>query len=150
MGLDRYKKTPCGFAFVKFTMRRHAHEAISCLSGTKLDGRIIRVELDAGFKQGRQYGRGVSGGQVRDDRRTTVDRGRVASSAKWEAPKKPAARPYPLAQQEQPSASSSTNTSAEVAGDKRRREDSDEEIDQQQPASKNPRFQEDGSDEEME
>lgn len=70
MGLDRHKKTPCGFAFVEFVYRFSAEAAISCLSGTKLDGRVIRVELDAGFKPGRQYGRGKSGGQVRDDRRT--------------------------------------------------------------------------------
>ena len=50
---------------------------MSLLSGTKLDGKMIRVELDAGFQPGRQYGRGVSGGQVRDDRRRTPDRKRT-------------------------------------------------------------------------
>ena len=29
---------------------------------------IVRVELDPGFKPGRQFGRGSSGAQVRDDR----------------------------------------------------------------------------------
>jgi nuclear cap-binding protein subunit 2 len=66
MGLDRIQKTPCGFAFVEYVRRKDALVAISCLSGTKLDGRVIRVELDAGFKPGRQYGRGSSGGQVRN------------------------------------------------------------------------------------
>jgi nuclear cap-binding protein subunit 2 len=68
MGLDRLKKTPCGFCFVEYEQRPHALAAVAHLSGTKLDGSIIRVELDAGFQPGRQYGRGASGGQVRHDR----------------------------------------------------------------------------------
>ena len=68
MGLDRFKKTPCGFAFVEYRHRIDALSAVANLTGTKLDGRVIRVELDAGFKPGRQYGRGAGGGQVRDDR----------------------------------------------------------------------------------
>lgn len=67
IGLDRLRKTPCGFGFVEYANRFAALAAVSLLSGTKLDGRVIRVELDAGFQPGRQYGRGVSGGQVRDD-----------------------------------------------------------------------------------
>lgn len=67
MGLDRLRKTPCGFCFVEYFHRRDAVTAVSMLSGTKLDGQIVRVELDAGFQPGRQYGRGISGGQVRDD-----------------------------------------------------------------------------------
>ncbi len=43
------------------------------ISGTKLDGRAIRVEMDKGFYEGREYGRGQSGGQVRDDLRRDVD-----------------------------------------------------------------------------
>jgi nuclear cap-binding protein subunit 2 len=69
MGLDRNKKTPCGFCFVDYYDRRIALRAVSLLTGSKLDGNIIRVELDAGFQPGREYGRGVHGGQVRDDRR---------------------------------------------------------------------------------
>lgn len=38
--------------------------AITCLDGTALDERIIKVGIDPGFKQGRQFGRGMSGGQV--------------------------------------------------------------------------------------
>ena len=34
------------------------------VSGTKLDDRIIRTDWDIGFVEGRQYGRGKSGGQV--------------------------------------------------------------------------------------
>lgn len=69
MGLDRLKKTPCGFCFVEYRHRASALAAVKDLSGTKLAGSVIRVELDAGFQPGRQYGRGVSGGQVRHDRK---------------------------------------------------------------------------------
>ncbi len=35
------------------------------LNGTLVDERPIRVDIDWGFVEGRQYGRGRSGGQVR-------------------------------------------------------------------------------------
>ena len=88
MGLDRFRKTPCGFCFVEYWSRRDALLAVSDLSGTKLDGRVIRVELDAGFQPGRQYGRGQSGGQVRDDRRNTFDPARTGKP-RWVPPKPP-------------------------------------------------------------
>lgn len=34
------------------------------VNGTRLDDRIIRTDWDAGFVDGRQFGRGKSGGQV--------------------------------------------------------------------------------------
>lgn len=34
------------------------------VSGTKLDERVIRCDLDLGYREGRQFGRGKSGGQV--------------------------------------------------------------------------------------
>lgn len=46
------------------------------VSGTKLDERIIRCDLDLGYKEGRQFGRGKSGGQVRDEHRQDYDPGR--------------------------------------------------------------------------
>lgn len=79
MGLDRLKKTPCGFCFVQYYDRASALSAVANLSGSKLDGRVIRVELDAGFHPGRQYGRGRSGGQVRDDKRATGRRGSASA-----------------------------------------------------------------------
>ena len=71
-GLDRYTRLPCGFCFVQYKYRKHALCAVSQLSGTQLDGQIIRVELDAGYKDGRQFGRGKSGGQVRVERNKSV------------------------------------------------------------------------------
>ena len=46
------------------------------LDGMKLDERYIRVDLDPGFREGRKYGRGRRGGQVRDEHRDTYDPGR--------------------------------------------------------------------------
>ncbi|XP_011176485.1 nuclear cap-binding protein subunit 2 [Zeugodacus cucurbitae] len=76
MGLDKYKKTPCGFCFVEYYMRTDAEMAMRYVNGTRLDDRLIRVDWDAGFIEGRQYGRGKTGGQVRDEYRTDYDAGR--------------------------------------------------------------------------
>jgi nuclear cap-binding protein subunit 2 len=69
MGLDKFKKTPCGFCFIEFDERSSALKSISYLKGTHLDGRDIQVDIDAGFEEGRQFGRGATGGQISDERR---------------------------------------------------------------------------------
>ena len=76
MGLDKYKKTPCGFCFVEYYLRSDAELCMRYINGTRLDDRIVRTDWDAGFIEGRQYGRGKSGGQVRDEYRTDYDGGR--------------------------------------------------------------------------
>ncbi|KAK5580050.1 hypothetical protein RB653_000063 [Dictyostelium firmibasis] len=76
MGLDRNQKTPCGFCFVEYYSKEDAADCIKYISGSKLDERLIRCDWDYGFKEGRQYGRGLSGGQVRDEYRTDYDPGR--------------------------------------------------------------------------
>ncbi|KAF8309807.1 RNA-binding domain-containing protein [Clavulina sp. PMI_390] len=76
MGLDRNTKTPCGFCFVEFYTHAEALAALRYVSGTKLDERIIRCDLDLGYSEGRQFGRGKSGGQVRDEHRQDYDAGR--------------------------------------------------------------------------
>ncbi|XP_042333889.1 nuclear cap-binding protein subunit 2 [Sceloporus undulatus] len=76
MGLDKVKKTPCGFCFVEYYTRAEAEHAMRYINGTRLDDRIIRTDWDAGFKEGRQYGRGRTGGQVRDEYRKDYDAGR--------------------------------------------------------------------------
>ena len=76
MGLDRNTKTPCGFCFVEYHRRADTEDAVRYISGCKLDDRILRVDYDGGFVEGRQYGRGRSGGQVRDEYRTDYDAGR--------------------------------------------------------------------------
>ncbi|KHO00681.1 nuclear cap binding protein subunit 2 [Metarhizium album ARSEF 1941] len=76
MGLDRFQKTPCGFCFVEYYTHQDALDCMKYIGGTKLDERIIRTDLDSGFEEGRQYGRGKSGGQVRDEYREDFDEGR--------------------------------------------------------------------------
>lgn len=76
MGLDRLQKTPCGFCFVEYYTHQDALDCMKYIGGTKLDERIIRTDLDPGFEEGRQYGRGKSGGQVRDEYREDYDEGR--------------------------------------------------------------------------
>ncbi|KAK5134218.1 Nuclear cap-binding protein subunit 2 [Meristemomyces frigidus] len=76
MGLDRFTKTPCGFCFVEYYTHEDALDCLKYVGGTKLDERIIRCDLDEGFVEGRQYGRGKSGGQVRDEYREEFDPGR--------------------------------------------------------------------------
>ncbi|KAJ6263308.1 nucleolin [Drechslerella dactyloides] len=76
MGLDRFAKTPCGFCFVEYYTHEDALDCMKYVGGTKLDERIVRTDLDPGFKEGRQYGRGKSGGQVRDEYREDFDAGR--------------------------------------------------------------------------
>lgn len=49
----------------RYYTRAGAENAMRFINGTRLDDRIIRTDWDAGFKEGRQYGRGKSGGQVR-------------------------------------------------------------------------------------
>jgi hypothetical protein len=69
MGLNRESKAPCGFCFVEYYTYENACACLKYISGTMCDGQIIRCELDGGFKQGRQFGRGKSGGQIRDERK---------------------------------------------------------------------------------
>lgn len=76
MGLDRNTKTPCGFCFVEYYKHSEAVACMRYISGTKLDERFIRCDLDPGYRDGRQYGRGRSGGQVRDEYRQEYDAGR--------------------------------------------------------------------------
>ncbi|EPQ58762.1 hypothetical protein GLOTRDRAFT_104101 [Gloeophyllum trabeum ATCC 11539] len=76
MGLDRNTRTPCGFCFVEYYTHEEALASMRYISGTKLDERIIRCDLDLGYKDGRQFGRGRSGGQVRDEHRQDYDPGR--------------------------------------------------------------------------
>lgn len=76
MGLDRITKSPCGFCFVEYYIHEDASDCMLFISGTKLDDRVVRCDLDPGYKEGRQWGRGKSGGQVRDEYREDFDNGR--------------------------------------------------------------------------
>ena len=76
MWLNMVHRTPCGFCFVEYYTHAEALACLRYISGTKLDERVIRTDLDPGFEEGRQYGRGKSGGQVRDEYRDDFDEGR--------------------------------------------------------------------------
>jgi len=76
MGLDKNRMTPCGFCFVVYYTRKDTEDCVKYLNGTILDDRPIRVDFDWGFVDGRQFGRGKSGGQVRDEYRMDYDPGR--------------------------------------------------------------------------
>ncbi|KAM9089561.1 nuclear cap-binding protein subunit 2-like [Megaptera novaeangliae] len=60
----------------KLLKKSYAENAMRYINGTCPDDRIIRTDWDAGFKEGRQYGRGCSGGQVGDEYRQDYDAGR--------------------------------------------------------------------------
>ena len=57
MGLNRVSRT-CGFAFVQYFTHEAAKLAVDMLNNAKFDERIIKVEMDPGYKDGRQWGRG--------------------------------------------------------------------------------------------
>lgn len=76
MGLNLNTKEPCGFCFVEFFSRESAAVALNYVNNTVCDDRILRCDLDGGFLPGRQFGRGKTGGQRRDDYRMEYDPGR--------------------------------------------------------------------------
>ena len=67
MGLNRITKQPCGFAFIEYLNHESAKIAKDTLSGSKVDGRVIKVDIDLGFEPERQYGKGKYGYQIRDE-----------------------------------------------------------------------------------
>ena len=67
MGLNRFTKQPCGFAFIEYLNRESAVIAKNTLSGSSLDGRVIKVDIDVGFEEGRQYRKRKNGYQIRDE-----------------------------------------------------------------------------------
>ncbi|KAH9246829.1 hypothetical protein BASA81_015607 [Batrachochytrium salamandrivorans] len=64
MGLNRSDMTPCGFAFVEYFSRADCLAAQFLLTGKQLEGRLVKFELDPGFKQGRQFGRVRAGDRL--------------------------------------------------------------------------------------
>lgn len=56
MGLDRFNYTPCGFCFVLYKNPQDAINAVKYLADTKLEDRLVQIDLDPGFREGRQFG----------------------------------------------------------------------------------------------
>ena len=69
MGLNNKTYKPCGFCFVEYQTREEARLAIECFNLAMVDGKRIRIDWDYGFAAKRQFGRGRTGGQVRDENR---------------------------------------------------------------------------------
>jgi nuclear cap-binding protein subunit 2 len=66
-GINRIDLSPCGFCFVEFYHSKFGIFCILNLNGLKLNSRVLKVDIDEGFKEGRQYGRGKEGGQLKED-----------------------------------------------------------------------------------
>ena len=155
MGLDKNLKTPCGFCFVEYHNRPDAERAVKYLNGTKLDDREVRMDFDWGFVEGRQFGRGKSGGQVRDEYRTTYDEGRggygkllkteldaLQNEEEEGAPGEGYRGERRAAAGDEPK-DADDGRAPMVVGAKRGREEEDDDA----PAKANPRFRGDESDE---
>ena len=67
LGVNKKSFKPCGFCFVEFENRAGAERALRALNGLDIEGRALKLDFDAGFKEGRQYGRGFEGGQLADE-----------------------------------------------------------------------------------
>ena len=113
------------------------------LSGLKLDERIVRVDWDGGFVEGRQYGRGRSGGQVRDEYRQDFDAARGGWGKLDSAPVdmgKPRRRSFVgISRRDDDGAPAGDD---DEPGAKRAKADGE--------AAANPRFREDGAEDEDE
>ena len=57
IGLDRSTKNPCGFCFLDFYKFKDAKFAYDLMSGSKINKRILKIDLDKGYTNFRQYGR---------------------------------------------------------------------------------------------
>lgn len=67
----------CGSCFVIFETHRGALRALECLSRKKLDNQVIRMDIDPGYIEGKEKGRGQDGDQKRDNFRSRdVDKSR--------------------------------------------------------------------------
>ncbi|KAI8393817.1 uncharacterized protein BYT42DRAFT_542018 [Radiomyces spectabilis] len=158
MGLDRNQKTPCGFCFVEYYHRSDALDCMKYANGTKLDDRVIRCDLDPGFKEGRQYGRGRSGGQVRDEYRMEYDAGRGGWGHRMRMQlEQDRARNikenYEAIKEIPKGADEYKNRVGTSAGNRKRdrgQEDSAEDMDRKRQKEQNPRFREHDEDEEEE
>lgn len=73
----------CGFCFVIFEKHDEALRSVQFISQTKLDDKTIRVDLDPGYIEGREKGRGRDGNQKRDDFRNKYHDNRDFSRNKY-------------------------------------------------------------------
>lgn len=67
MGINRSLLTFCGFCFVEYEHLEDARNALDFFEDFYLDGKFLKLDKDMGFRENRQYGRGVFGGSVKSD-----------------------------------------------------------------------------------
>uniref|UniRef100_F7AM07 RRM domain-containing protein n=1 Tax=Ciona intestinalis TaxID=7719 RepID=F7AM07_CIOIN len=66
---DRYSRESRGFAFVRFYDKRDAEDAMDCMDGKTMDGRVLRVAM-ARYGRPTEERRGGGGGGMRRRRRS--------------------------------------------------------------------------------
>lgn len=74
MGVNRSKLTFCGFCFIEFENSSSADEAIAFFEDFMFENRYINANKDVGFSEGRQYGRGMLGGTMKNDKKVRYAR----------------------------------------------------------------------------
>ncbi|EPR79782.1 RNA recognition motif protein [Spraguea lophii 42_110] len=67
MGKNKRDCSRVGFAFIEFYTPYYARRAQQLLNGMRLDNKYIKCDIDYGFVEGREYGRGYYGGQFKND-----------------------------------------------------------------------------------
>ncbi|KAK6089909.1 hypothetical protein P3W45_001112 [Vairimorpha bombi] len=67
MGINRNFLTFCGFCFVEYYTKKDAQKCKMWADKLKFEKKSLSVDKDYGFKEGRQYGRGVFGGKMKED-----------------------------------------------------------------------------------
>ena len=73
----------CFLKNLRYYTRTDAENALRYINGTRLDDRVIRCDWDAGFKEGRQYGRGKHGGQVKNFKKYTTKIHSITQGSRW-------------------------------------------------------------------
>lgn len=69
MGVNKGSLTFCGFCFVEYESKESADISVNFFKDFLLDGKLIKIDKDIGFTEGRQYGRGAFGGSMKNDER---------------------------------------------------------------------------------
>jgi len=63
-GINRIDLSQCGFCFIEFCTSNFSVHCFKNLNGVRFYSRFLRIDLDEGFYNGRQFGRGKRGGQL--------------------------------------------------------------------------------------
>jgi len=66
-GINRIDLSQCGFCFIEFCNPKISIICFVNCNGVQLYNRALKIDLDEGFNEGRQFGRGKRGGQLMED-----------------------------------------------------------------------------------